>query len=260
LGYWWSNENLFREFLDDIVDTEEVTHLVLAGDILDMWRRDNMKLFFDFGDILSKLEDLQNRGKHIYYVVGNHDYHMMQLEHNIEQQYTFDISMGITLTYGDQDYYFIHGYQFEFSDMPDTYEDFANILCLSDDTIGRNADKLWNLYKAVSPLWEGLEEKAREYLGKTLDLPFERLSDEDIIKLQETIEEWRTEDKNQIDDKFIVYGHTHRPYVDTAKKEANTGSWVDDPQHPPPENNTYKKNTYITIEEDGTVTLEEYTG
>jgi hypothetical protein len=68
---------------------------------------------------------------------------------------------------------------------------------------------------------------------------------------------------------------THRPYVDTAKKEANTGSWVDDPQHPPPENNTYKnntyknntykkntykKNTYITIEEDGTVTLEEYMG
>ena len=64
-----------------------------------------------------------------------------------------------------------------------------------------------------------------------LDLPFERLSDEDMSKIQKTIKEWRKEYKAQIDDKFIVYGHTHRPYVDKANKEANTGSWVDDPEH-----------------------------
>ena len=45
LGYYCCDENLFKKFLDDIVDTEEVTHLVLAGDFLDMWRRDNIKLF-----------------------------------------------------------------------------------------------------------------------------------------------------------------------------------------------------------------------
>ena len=255
LGYYCCDENLFRKFLDDIVDIKEVTHFVLAGDILDMWRRDNIKLLFDYGDILSKLRDMQNKGKHIYYVVGNHDYHMIQLKHSIETQYTFDVSMDITLPCGDEEYYFIHGYQFEFSDMRNIYQDFANTLCLSDDTIGKDADQLWGLYTAVSPLWKGLEKKARKYLKNALDLPLKRLSDEDMSKLQETIEEWRTEYKTQIDDKFIVYGHTHRPYVDKARKEANTGSWVDDPEHP-----MYMKNTYITIEEDGTVTLKEYLG
>ncbi|MBU7047045.1 MAG: hypothetical protein HXS54_11485 [Theionarchaea archaeon] len=51
------------------------------------------------------------------------------------------------------------------------------------------------------------------------------MSDEDIIRFQET------------------------------NKEANTGSWVDDPEHP-----WYQKNTYITIGEDGTFTLNEYMG
>jgi hypothetical protein len=40
-----------------------------------------------------------------------------------------------------------------------------------------------------------------------------------------------------------------------ANKEANAYPWVDDPDHP-----WYKKNTYITIEEDGTITLKEYMG
>lgn len=57
-----------------------------------------------------------------------------------------------------------------------------------------------------------------------------------------TIKEWRTEYEDQINDKFIVYGHTHRGYVDKEKKEANTGSWVDGSRHP-----QYKKNTYIII-------------
>jgi UDP-2,3-diacylglucosamine pyrophosphatase LpxH len=255
LGYYCSDENLFKRFLDDVVDTKEVTHFVLVGDILDMWRRDNLKLLFGFGDILSKLEELQNKGKQIYYVVGNHDYHVIQLKHNLEKQYTFDVFMDITLTCGDLEYYFIHGYQFEFPDMLDIYQDFANILCLSDDTIGEDADQLWGLYNAVSPFWKGLGAKIKGDLKKALNLPFERLSDEDIGKLRKTIEEWRTEYKDQIDDKFIIYGHTHRPYVDKANKEANTGSWVDDSEHP-----WYKKNTYLTIEEDGTITLKEYQG
>jgi UDP-2,3-diacylglucosamine pyrophosphatase LpxH len=36
LGYYCSDENLFKRFLDDVVDTKEVTHFVLVGDILDM--------------------------------------------------------------------------------------------------------------------------------------------------------------------------------------------------------------------------------
>lgn len=255
LGYYCSDENLFKKFLDDVVDTKEVTHFVLVGDILDMWRRDNLKLLFDFGDILNKLEELQNKGKQIYYVVGNHDYHVIQLKHNIEKQYTFDVFMDVTLTCGDQEYYFIHGYQFEFSDMLNIYQDFANILCLSDDTIGKDAEQLWGLYTGVSPLWKELEVKIKEILKKALTPPWDRLSDKDIDTLQETIKEWRKKYKDQIDDKFIIYGHTHRPYVDKANKEANTGSWVDDPEHP-----WYKKNTYITIEEDQTITLKEYQG
>jgi predicted phosphodiesterase len=187
--------------------------------------------------------------------VGNHDYHVIQLKHNVEKQYTFDVFVDITLTCGDQEYYFIHGYQFEFPDMLDIYQDFANILCLSDDTIGKDANQLWGLYTGVSQLWKGLKEEIKEDLKKALNPPWDRLSDKDIGALRKTIKEWRKKYKEQINDKFIIYGHTHIPYVDKANKEANTGSWVDDPEHP-----WYKKNTYITIEEDQTITLKEYQG
>jgi UDP-2,3-diacylglucosamine pyrophosphatase LpxH len=252
LGYYCSDQSLFKKFLDDIVDKEDVEYFVLVGDILDMWRRDNLELLFEYEDVLNKLKELQDKKREVHYVVGNHDYHLIELKHDFKKKYNLDLCMDITLPYGDQEFYFIHGYQFEFPHMLDVYQDFANVLCLSDDTIGSDADQLWELYRAMSPFWKRLGAKVID-IRKALKPPWNRLSDRDIDKLRKTIKEWRTKYKDQIDDKFIVYGHTHRPFVDIAKREANTGSWVDDPSHP-----MYEKNTYIIIEKDGTVTVKEY--
>ena len=252
LGYSYSNKNLFMKFLETVVNKDEVECFVLGGDILDMWRRDSTKLLLENRDFLEKLQKLAEK-REVYYVVGNHDYHMMELKEAIEEQYTINVSNDVTLECGDQEYYFIHGYQLEYTIELEIYQEFADKLCLGDDEIGSDADQLWNLFGMGSSHFRGVKEKIKEDFRKALTSPWKRLSDEDIDKLRKTIKQWRTKYKDQIDDKFIIYGHTHRPYTDEDKKEANTGSWVSDAKR-----SYLKKNTYITIEEDGRVEVKEY--
>jgi len=61
LGKYEKSERLFREFLDDVADDLCVEHLVLIGDILDMWRGDADTLLSDYEDILETLRDLLRR-------------------------------------------------------------------------------------------------------------------------------------------------------------------------------------------------------
>jgi predicted phosphodiesterase len=43
-------------------------------------------------------------------------------------------------------------------------------------------------------------------------------------------------------DENLVFGHTHRPFIDKDRKVANTGSWIDEL----PEKD--KQNSYIQID------------
>ena len=75
LGCQSSNKKEFMQFLE-MCDTPEIDHLVLLGDILDFWRRNNAHVIVENSDVLEKIGHL--KAKKIHYVVGNHDYYILR--------------------------------------------------------------------------------------------------------------------------------------------------------------------------------------
>lgn len=237
------SETLFRTFLDTIATQKEVEHLVLIGDILDMWRGDPDTIFEKYADILERLKELQQKKK-VYYILGNHDYHITKRE-DIKKHYNLDVRSTLVLPCGTHEYYFIHGYQFEFPDDIEIYQDFANILCLSGDVLAATGEFFWNLYQELSSAVIMSKAWFLKNFKRSINPPTKRLTRKDMKKINETIKTWK-EEKNMVNT-WIVYGHTHDPFVDKERCIVNTGSWMDDPYYP-----HFEKYTYITIEE-GTV-------
>ncbi len=243
LGYSHSNESLFREFLKEIAENTEVDYFVLAGDLFEMWRRDPLKLLVSNLDILNLLKEMHKRTRGVHLLAGNHDYHMIELAQEVFSQFNFTVSMDLTLSYSNQNYYFVHGHQFEHPDNLDMYHTFADILCMSNDEMGSTLDSLWELYKILCPLFRRTRAQFEEDFKKMLISPEERLTQKDIEKItQEACK--KLEDVGNRPDEYLIYGHTHNPLVDEKTHVANTGSWVYDPDLP-----SRQTNTYITIEE-----------
>ncbi|MBU7014540.1 MAG: UDP-2,3-diacylglucosamine diphosphatase [Theionarchaea archaeon] len=254
LGFSCCEERIFRRFLQDILLNPQIDHVVLMGDIFDMWRRDPVKLLIEYSDILELLREMRE-SKSVHYVVGNHDYHMIEAGENLERKYNVEVGTETLIPYGDQSYYFVHGHQFEFPDSLDSYQQFAGILCMGDDATGRTADGLWNLYKTCFGHFDttGTESRLKQKFKTAVGLPAERLQEKAMNNIQKEAVKKREEFEDQIGDCFIVYGHTHHSYVDPEQKMANTGSWVDDTSVP-----HLIKDTYITIDERGAVNLLAY--
>ena len=76
LGYANSDKAAFNAFLDNLSQRSDVTHFVLLGDVVDMWRRDASGVFLEHHDTVTKLLALKSKGVQIFYVAGNHDYHV----------------------------------------------------------------------------------------------------------------------------------------------------------------------------------------
>ena len=82
LGCKTSNRESFLRFLEKC-DTPAIDHLVLLGDILDFWRRNNSAVIMENEAILEKLASL--RAKNVHYIVGNHDYLIMRISKRYEE-------------------------------------------------------------------------------------------------------------------------------------------------------------------------------
>ena len=109
LGYAGADKRAFNAFLDYIGEEGDVTHLVLLGDVVDMWRRDASGVFLENDDTVQKILALKSRLK-VYYVAGNHDYHVLQLQNYF---YIFEFRENPTLKDGQVTYRFLHGYEFD---------------------------------------------------------------------------------------------------------------------------------------------------
>jgi UDP-2,3-diacylglucosamine pyrophosphatase LpxH len=112
LGYKNSNVKDFDRFLEKCKDIH-IDHLVLLGDILDLWRKNNADIVKDEvnAGILLKLANL-NTG-HIHYVIGNHDHYMLKLYERYEHNFPFTVSRSLRLEDNGKKFYFIHGYELE---------------------------------------------------------------------------------------------------------------------------------------------------
>jgi UDP-2,3-diacylglucosamine pyrophosphatase LpxH len=250
VGHSCCEVDSFVKFLDEKVDNDAVRHFVLIGDIFDMWRRDSLTLFLEYEDILEKLKALHTGTRKVHYVVGNHDYRMIKLKKTVQKRYSFTVRPWLKLQYGNT-YYFIHGYQFEYSAVLDTYERFADRLCMSDDSTGASGSKLWDLYKMEFSFLERFKTRTKVDLRKALLSPRIRLSKEYAEILKGNARDELREKSRNGGNAFMVYGHTHRPF-ENEQNLTNTGSWVKELDRDAP------WNTYVTIRKGGTPVLEEY--
>ena len=229
LGYRHCRREAFLRFLEALAGWREVGRLVLLGDIMDMWRRDMAGVVLESAPVLSRLVALSRRIR-VYYVAGNHDYHLGGLRNF---NYPFSFSRKLTLREGGVVYRFSHGYEFDPS-LPRAYFD---ALCYTGDGLGELGGRAYDGLAWVLKKGQGAKEKVARML-----LPPEKrlLSHEEAIHQRALASVGEGE--------VLVFGHTHRPFV--RGRVANCGSWVADSSH---------GCTYVVLDK-GRLSLETFPG
>ncbi|MGC2427306.1 MAG: metallophosphoesterase [Nitrososphaeraceae archaeon] len=223
LGYENSNAVDFKRFLEYVYSIKnDVESIVILGDFVDMWRRDASGVFLESSDIVSSLLTLKSANINLYFVAGNHDYHVLRLLN----KYPFDFLKELVLPVagGSLKCRFKHGWEYDLAQQPPIME----MLChnMSDDTGGA----LSNLYSVLLHLKDhisGLSDLINYHGGK-----------EGYIKHLMTKPEARLEpylsdvEKKALSDvksgERLVFGHTHKPFVSRDMRLVNSGSWVKD--------------------------------
>jgi UDP-2,3-diacylglucosamine pyrophosphatase LpxH len=233
LGYKRCNLDAIVDFLDHYQNTE-VDHFILLGDIYDFWRRNNADLIKENDEIMAKLNDL--KAKNIYYVAGNHDYYILDLNKKYNHEYEGIISKYLRLEDGGESFFFIHGYEmeailWEFPASLQMYEQFSKEMCYNKDETGGFLSKIWDINQYFG--------KKRRFVNDMNKLPHKR----EIEKVDEfALTTGKYALLGMKPHETLIFGHTHRPFINEAKKVANTGSWIDEL----PKN---EQNSYIEIDE-----------
>lgn len=270
LGYEYSDSEKFKKFLDSdlVTNLSKSDHLVLLGDILEFWRKQNVDAIIKHEEELNRILRLTKK-TNIHYIVGNHDYTIQHFYNNYKKNfpyshYNVDVRKFLRLTDVNSKYFFMHGYQFEvissFEPLTiDDYENISTVLCdRTNNLIGGTMTSLWDLFQNFKFRTEllGNENISIESLFNAKS--FDQI---DMIKPPEE----RKENMNKVDkaaqssalrgiffgiqeDEFLIFGHTHRPLLKKDKRVANSGSWITYAQQP---------NTYIQIK-DNDIQLIDY--
>ncbi|MCD6163477.1 MAG: UDP-2,3-diacylglucosamine diphosphatase [candidate division Zixibacteria bacterium] len=232
LGFSKSNKADFIRFLDWIATQPYVTDFVLAGDILDFWRRDMVAVTMENADVMARLIAMYKSGMNIYYIAGNHDYTVRHLKIFPNR---FKFSTKVELVEDGVEYTFVHGHEFD----PDQNTVFFDPLCYTNDQSGRFADRVWDVYsKYVNPLKYPLEW-IRQWISKrTIDEMVKPPEERGYVSTfaPDTLVSVTMEGV------VTVSGHTHAPGIYRDTNSVNTGSWVQNPD--------CVFNTYVVIDGD----------
>jgi UDP-2,3-diacylglucosamine pyrophosphatase LpxH len=231
LGMETVDKAAFNRFLDQLQNDSSVTDLVLLGDVVDMWRRDASGVFLENRDTFDKIFALQKKMQ-VHYIAGNHDYHVLRLQ---SHAYPLKFIRNLTLQQNNVNVVFKHGYEFDEMQR----EHFMESLCHAmSDAKGDRDNNIWvalsrdkgDLGYAFSVIFH--RANLRRSAALLLLDPEERLA----ASLS------RVEKKARADvqpGQVLIFGHTHRPFVNKEENLANTGSWItSSPIH----------NTYVRVE------------
>ena len=231
VGYSQSNVDDFVNFLQTTIKRTDVDTLVILGDFIDMWRRDVSGLFLENHQILQSLLELKQE-KTVYCVAGNHDYHLQKL---IDHEYPLEFNENLTLARNGVTYVFKHGYEFDSEQWPPLME----LLCdnLSDE-VGQVRSDIWDRLTQSGETLESIKELIELHLTKDRYLQHLMTPPRDRLSTTFGDVEKRAADSVGVG-QFLVFGHTHRPFVSLSQSLVNTGCWVHD-------DDSY--NTYVEID------------
>ncbi len=231
LGFESSDKAAFVRFLENIQSDRNVTDLVLLGDVVDMWRRDSSGIFLENHDVIDLVIGLQKKIR-VHYVAGNHDYHVLKLQ---GRGYPFNFLKELRLEQNGLNFRFVHGWEFDEMQR----EHFMESLCHSmSDHRGDRDTNIWaalNRYESdLSRFFSLVDRPRRRRMAEMLQLgPEERL-----IESLKGVEKKASSTVQPRE--VLVFGHTHRPFVNKAENLANVGSWV---------TTALVHNTYVRLEE-----------
>jgi UDP-2,3-diacylglucosamine pyrophosphatase LpxH len=234
LGYEKSNSESFRKFIDECAKIE-IEHFVILGDLMDFWRANIAQVITDYQDILDRIGRLH--AENIYYVPGNHDYYINKLVTRYPDSYPFKVSHRLRLTDNGKVFNLMHGHELEvYANLEpltiDAYEKLSEHMCFTERITGGIATRIWDMVENR----EDMSQKA-DIMRKP---PHERNSLDRVHMLAVSKGVYVLLGMHPGD--CLVYGHTHKPFINEEKTVANTGSWVDEgPKERP-------RNTYIVID------------
>ena len=217
LGFDNSDKPAFVRFLQKLMADTSITDLVLLGDIVDMWRRDSSGVFLENHDVLDLMIDLKKK-MNVYYVAGNHDFHVLKLQ---GRGYPFSFKGDLTIQQDGVNCKFVHGWQFDEMQR----EHFMESLCHSmSDNKGERDSNIWaalGRYESdMSRFFSTIDRGRKRRLAEMLQLPPEQ-------RLIETLKGVEKKARAAVQQgEVLVFGHTHRPFVNKAENLTNTGSWV----------------------------------
>lgn len=217
LGFDQSDKAAFIRFIGNLQSDRSVTDLVLLGDIVDMWRRDSSGVFLENHDVLDLIIDLQKKMR-VHYVAGNHDFHVLKLQ---GRGYPFNFLEDLTLQQEGLNCRFVHGWQFDEMQR----EHFMESLCHSmSDHKGDRDTNIWaalNRYENdLSRIFSAIDRGRRRRIAELLQLDPEK-------RLIETLKGVEKKARSTVQPgEILVFGHTHRPFLNKAENLANIGSWV----------------------------------
>jgi UDP-2,3-diacylglucosamine pyrophosphatase LpxH len=232
----------FLDFLNHVKDDllSDGGDLVILGDLIDFWRRDFAKALMEMEDVISVLASFKKNVK-VHYIVGNHDYYMLCLKETLSESFPFEnVAECVRLQEGGEKFFFTHGYQLEVLANPyykslTSYKCFAENLCLAGDDTGNAASELWDMIQTSKSVLDNLRRVPSDLRGALKSMmksPDDRLCGRHEAAL--TIDNLakcksRTVYLGMGTDEFLIYGHTHNPFVDEENRVANVGSWNKSP-------------------------------
>jgi UDP-2,3-diacylglucosamine pyrophosphatase LpxH len=231
LGIETADKAAFLRFLNQVQSDSSVTDLVLLGDVVDMWRRDASGVFLENKDVVDRVMVLQKTMR-VHYVAGNHDFHVLKLQ---GRGYPFTFLKNLTLQQDGVNYKFFHGWEFDEMQR----EHFMESLCHAmSDQKGERDDHVW---AALT--------RDKGDLRYVLNMLVNRGSIRRTTEMLQLDPQERMKDTlNGVEKKacasvlpgeVLIFGHTHRPFVNKTENVANTGSWITTaPVH----------NTYVRLE------------
>jgi UDP-2,3-diacylglucosamine pyrophosphatase LpxH len=219
LGYDRTDYDRFMEFLQELQSRDDLADVVIVGDLIDLWRRDVVGLEFALSRYMEELKTLQKK-INVHYVIGNHDFHIGSLKNH---DYPFKPQSSLMLERFGYTVRFLHGHQCDPLQNilgPDTSE----ILCwtLSDD-VGEAKSRLWDLFGLKSKL---SKEEFEAKVDSLMSPPEDVRRTEALGAVTDFVECVRAYLKVTEEKEFIVFGHTHKPFIDLDSRVANTGCWI----------------------------------
>lgn len=222
LGYEKCNATAFTDFLSDCISKgiSKDYSLFILGDLWDFWRKHDIIYSRESDEILS----LINQFRDVYYLPGNHDHITLDAACNYPEFNCYNISKYFRIKSGEKNFFLVHGHELEvmsklISMKLSEYDKISDQLCRMNDTEG-------NIASYLHEMFHKLFTQGQPQITDFLQTAEQRQGMDAIDKFAKSKAKYPLLGMQL--NEILIFGHTHRPYVDFENSVVNTGAWIAD--------------------------------